>query len=96
MRCFSCGADIPLASGQRIGFRDPCDACNADLHACRNCAHHDASAYNECREPQTERVDDRERANRCEWFTPGDQAGGERAAEQDAARGDLEALFKKS
>ena len=63
---------------------------------CRNCSLHDASAYNECRESQTERVDDRERANRCEWFTPGDQAGGERAAEQSAAQRDLAGLFKKS
>lgn len=95
MRCFSCGAQNPRAAGQRIGFRDTCDACGADLHVCRNCAHHDADAYNECRESQAERVDDRERANRCEWFSPGEQGGGERAAEQGAARRDLEALFKK-
>ncbi len=96
MRCFSCGAEAPLAAGERVGFRDECGACSADLHCCRNCAHHDPSAYNECRESQAERVDDRERANRCDWFAPGEGGGGARAREQDAARARLDALFKKS
>ena len=95
MRCFCCGVENAPAPGARVGFRDACAGCGADLHVCRNCAHHDPSAYNECREPQAERVGDRERANRCEWFAPGVQGGGERAAEKSAARRDLEALFKK-
>jgi hypothetical protein len=95
MRCFACGAENALAAGQRVGFRDACAGCGADLHVCRNCAHHDPSAYNECREPQSERVGDRERANRCDWFAPGGAAGGARAAEQARARSKLDDLFKK-
>ena len=96
VRCFACSAAVALASGERVGFRDACEGCGADLHVCRNCAHHDPSAYNECREPGTERVSDRERANRCEWFAPG--AGGDAGvADAKARAGDaLDALFKKS
>jgi hypothetical protein len=95
MRCFSCGADVTLASGERVGFRDTCDRCGADLHVCRNCAHHDPSAYNECREASAERVADRERANRCDWFAPGSGGGGGLAAERARARSSLDGLFKK-
>ena len=91
MHCAACGREIALASGERVGFRDECPACRSDLHACRHCAHHDPGAYNECREPGAERVADRERANRCEWFTP--RATG--AAAGAASRAALDALFKK-
>ena len=96
MRCFACDAEIPLASGERVGFRDTCDACGADVHVCRNCGLHDPSAYNECREPGTERVSDRERGNRCDWFTAGEGGGGEVAKAAAKARTGLDGLFKKS
>lgn len=96
MRCFSCDAEIPIAAGERVGFRDTCDGCGADVHVCRNCAHHDPSAYNECRESQAERVRDRDRANRCDWFAAGAGGGGGPAREREAARSTLDGLFKKS
>ncbi len=95
MRCFSCDAAVELAAGERVGFRDSCDTCGTDLHVCRNCQHHDPSAYNECRESSAERVGDRERANRCDYFAPGDRAGGGPAEAASRARADLEGLFKK-
>ena len=96
MRCFACGQEQALAAGERVGFRDECGGCGADLHACRNCRFYDPSAYNECRETQAERVDDRERANRCDYFAPGaGDASGERARQQETAKGRLDALFKK-
>ena len=91
MHCFSCGRERALGSGDRIGFRDACD-CGANLHVCRNCAHHDPAAYNECREPGAERVADRDRANRCEWFVPREGPPAPSAAPGRAA---LDALFKK-
>ena len=94
MRCVACGHEIALASGERVGFRDECPACRADLHACRQCAHHDPGAYNECREPGAERVADRERANRCDWFAPR-AGGGARGDSRAAARSALDALFAK-
>ncbi len=96
MRCFACDAEVRIAAGERIGFRDDCERCHADLHCCRNCAHHDPGAHNECREANAEWVPDRERANRCDYFSPGAGGGGEVAAKAEQARADLEALFKKS
>ena len=98
MRCFGCGTETALASGERVGFRDTCARCGRDLHACRNCAHHDPSAYNECREPNAEWVTDRERRNFCDYFslnqnTPGG-AGAQRADRTQAARSKLDQLFK--
>ncbi len=95
MRCFSCNASTELAAGERVGFRDDCPECGSDLHVCRNCTHHDPSAYNECREPNAERVNDRERANRCDYFAPGEREGGGDAPVRHKSRDDLEALFKK-
>ncbi len=95
MRCFACNASIELGPDQRIGFRDSCEGCSTDLHACRNCAHHEPSAYNECRESSAERVSDRGRGNRCEYFTPGTQRGGGLAAKQSTAKSQLDSLFKK-
>jgi hypothetical protein len=95
MRCFACAATVILASGERVGFRDDCARCGADLHVCRNCDHYDPGAYNQCREPQAERVGERERANRCDWFRP--RSAGEAAGEppERAARAALEQLFRK-
>jgi hypothetical protein len=95
MRCFACGTPVELRSGERVGFRDACPRCGQDLHVCRNCAHHDPSAYNECREPNAERVDDRERANRCDYFAPGEASATGRADERARGRAGLDALFKK-
>lgn len=95
MRCFACDVSIDLAAGERVGFRDCCHRCGGDLHVCRNCQHHDPNAANECREPNTEWVSDRERANHCEYFAPSDRGGGEAAQEAAAAKSQLDALFKK-
>ena len=93
--CPACGQGIALGSGDRIGFRDTCDSCGADLHACLGCAHHDVGAYNECRESSAERVLDRERANRCDYFTPGDGAAQAAADRASGARAEVDRLFKK-
>jgi hypothetical protein len=96
VRCFACGGTIELRSGERVGLRDSCPGCGADLHVCRNCAHHDPGAHNQCREPGTEPVADRERANRCDWFTPGAGTGaGAARAERERARSALDGLFRK-
>ena len=95
MICHACQTEILLAAGESLGFREACDRCRADLHVCLNCLHHDPSAYNECHEPNAERILDRDRANRCEYFRP---TGKTRASEdgRDKALTDLEDLFKKT
>jgi hypothetical protein len=95
VQCFSCHGEVELGSGERVGFRDTCANCGTDLHACRNCTHHDPAAYNECREPNAERVGDRERANRCDYFSAR-QGPDEAGRGGEPARASLDSLFKKS
>ncbi|MCB9725272.1 MAG: hypothetical protein H6748_14570 [Spirochaetaceae bacterium] len=94
MQCHACQSEIPLATGESVGFRDACDRCRADLHVCLCCAHHDPASYNECREPGADRVLDKDRANRCEWFRP---ASGPATGDEirRTVLADLESLFKK-
>jgi len=92
--CFSCQATIEIPSGGRVGFRDDCSSCHSDLHVCRNCAHHDPGAHNECRESNAEWVSDRERANRCDYFVWNDRPG-ERTDDRGQTLADLDALFKR-
>jgi hypothetical protein len=96
MRCRSCNREIELAAGERVGFHDTCEGCGADLHVCLNCRFHDPTAYNECRESSAESVRDQDRANRCEYFAPGDCGGGGGGSARDTARSALDDLFKKS
>ena len=90
MTCARCGTDLPAPPWSR---RDACGKCGADLHACVQCAFYAPGSYNDCSEPQADRVVDKERANFCDWFRPGDR-GATKSAEADA-RATLEALFKK-
>ena len=96
MECHACAAATELGSGERIGFHDACAGCGADLHVCANCSHRDPAAYNACRESSAERVEDPERANRCEYFRPGDRPGGDPSGTRASRLADLEALFEKS
>jgi len=96
VRCHGCEREHALSAGERVGFRDACEACGADLHVCRNCRFHDPSAYNECREPNAERVADRDRANRCDYFAAAEGTGGAATGGSAGdARSRLAALFKK-
>ena len=98
MRCFACGASQDLASGERIGVRDCCASCSADLHVCRNCRHHDPSAYNERSDDHAlpQRVDERERANRCDYFAQAEAASAKAEPDgREGARRALDALFGK-
>jgi hypothetical protein len=104
--CRGCAAAIDAPA--RVGRRDTCPRCGADLHCCRQCRFHDPRAYNECREPQAERVVDKERANFCDYFaaaesgapaspvaTPGARRAPARPAGDDDARVALDRLFRR-
>jgi hypothetical protein len=99
--CRGCRAD--LGARERIGRRDTCPQCGVDLHSCRQCRFHDPRAYNECSEPQAERVLDKDRGNFCEYFacvdaaagSGGGAAAGRAASATGNAREDLERLFRR-
>lgn len=93
IHCFSCGQKMEFP--ERVGLREECDRCRSDVHVCRNCDFYDPKVYQECRETQAERVQEKDRANRCDYFRPRSGPGGiadDRAAKLKAA---AEALFKK-
>ncbi len=91
-QCWRCGVAIDIV--KRIGRRDACAGCGADLRCCRNCRFHAPGLSNDCEEPQAERQVDRERGTFCEYFA----AAAHRAAPGVAAaatRAELDALFGK-
>lgn len=95
-RCHACGAAFEARA--RIGFRDACERCDAELHACLNCRFYEPGASNDCREEQAERVVDKNRGNRCEWFQaggPGSHEDRQEKGTETGAREKLEALFRK-
>jgi hypothetical protein len=93
MNCFHCGRQIEPRP--RIGFRERCPQCDRPLHVCLNCEFYDTKFNNQCREPQAERVVDKDRANFCEYFSPRSRSQPTRPASVNDTRAKLEALFKK-
>jgi hypothetical protein len=95
--CRGCAADLGARDG--IGRRDTCPQCGVDLHSCRQCRFHEPRAYNECTEPQAERVLDKARGNFCEYFACVDAAApariGAAGPATGNARADLERLFRR-
>ena len=89
--CFSCGAENEVH--ERVGRRDECHKCMADLHVCKNCRFYDATAYNECKETSADVVREKESSNFCDFFEPG--SGQYNQSNKDDLLAQAEALFKK-
>jgi hypothetical protein len=68
--CWKCAETIQLAAGSKVGKRDTCPKCDADLHACRNCRFYDPGKHNQCVETQAAWVRDKDAANYCDYFQP--------------------------
>ncbi len=92
MMCHACGTEMKFEG--KISRTEECPNCGADVHCCLNCENHDRSAHNQCREPLAEWVSDREKANFCDFFTPGKRAtAGKKKA--DDGRRSFDDLFRK-
>ena len=85
LSCSACGKELSIDPSARVGRRDSCQHCGADLHCCYNCSFYDQSAYNECRESQAERVLDKDRSNFCDYFS---FASGQKAARNSNSKSD--------
>ncbi len=91
--CHKCSTEITLEGS--IGLKEECPNCAASLHSCCNCRFHDPAAHNQCREPGTEFIRDREAANFCDSFGMRDRdAGDAGSGETEAAKSALADLFK--
>jgi len=92
--CQTCRKELTIE--RKVGRQESCPSCGADLHVCLNCSFYSPGAYNECREPQAERVVDKKRSNFCDFFTFSDGPARPKAASgKDDARNRLDSLFKK-
>jgi hypothetical protein len=93
LSCWKCGTPLEAVL-LPIGRRDECPACGADLHACRMCEFYDPAVSKSCREPMADEVEEKERANFCDYFraTPRPAAAGG-GTEAEAARAKLQRLF---
>jgi hypothetical protein len=90
MNCSSCHKKITEI---KIHIRDECPACGRDLHICLNCEFYDRNAYRQCRESIREPVQDKEKANFCDFFRASQISPAQGSAENDAL-GKLDDLFK--
>ena len=65
--CHHCGSHLEFA--EKVFRNDTCSGCGSDVYCCMNCAEHDESAPNQCREPQAEKVTVKDRRNYCDYFS---------------------------
>lgn len=94
MHCHNCGKALQIDSP--VGRRDECPHCGSDLRCCLNCAMHDPSSAGACREPQAERITDKDRSNFCDFFVFRKKSqASEQQTRGDEAKKKLESLFRK-
>ena len=94
MLCYFCKQELNV--GAVVGRHEICPHCRRDLRCCLNCGFHDPGASNQCREPQSEEVRERDQSNFCEFFVCNDSET--RTLHKDGvkkARDELDRLFKK-
>lgn len=77
-----------------VGRQAQCSSCGSDLHCCLNCFFYEIGTYNDCREPQAERLLDKARSNFCDFYRFKD-SGKSSGATGFAVQDKLESLFKK-
>ena len=88
--CYHCGS--PLGDGP-LYRTSVCPSCGREAKVCLNCAFYAPGLPNDCREPQASRVVEKDRANFCDWFRPGEGDGGKANDKQDEARRRFDDLF---
>ncbi|MBP9838050.1 MAG: hypothetical protein KBC84_04995 [Proteobacteria bacterium] len=91
--CYKCNTKLSLPSGT-VSRTESCLKCSADVKVCLNCDHYDPKSYNECKEPNADRVVDKEKSNFCDYFKPRQKALSKDSHKEDKFK-DLESLFKK-
>ena len=93
LACFRCGHSLdslPLP----LGRRDECPGCTAELHVCRMCQMYDPREPNQCAEEDALEVNEKERANFCDYFKPSPSAFSPEFMEaQGKATSELAQLF---
>ena len=93
MDCYRCGASLAEISLPFLRLEE-CPSCANYLHVCRMCVFFDPTVPKQCREDDAEEVQEKERANFCEWFKPNDAAFDPAYSASEAkSRDELASLF---
>lgn len=95
LTCWRCGKLWPMPP-LPMGRAEQCPQCTASLRACRQCRLYDTAVSKDCGEPMAEEVSDKEAANYCDYFQPGEPRIRSEDAGAGAARERLNALFGSS
>ena len=90
--CYKCKKEVKV--DKIIGRKDVCPFCQSDLRCCLNCRFYDQRSYNQCREPQADRVLDKDRSNFCDYFNFKDSTEEKTEQGGETARKKLDDLFK--
>ncbi|MCX7025603.1 MAG: hypothetical protein NT080_13455 [Spirochaetes bacterium] len=96
--CLACGTPFP--SRDERGFRSLCPDCGRELHTCKNCAFFKPGVHYDCAETVQDPVFDKEKANLCEWWRPGNPKGvpggspGTEKRAEASAKAKFDELFK--
>lgn len=89
--CWHCQQQLKAYDYQR---ENRCPGCSKATHCCRNCEYYQPGIANSCREPIAERVNDKERANFCDYFSPSSNNGNSSVPNNpDQLLSDAEDLF---
>jgi len=94
--CWKCGTSLAVFSLplQRL---EVCPACDSELHVCRLCRSYDLNAIDQCTEEDAEEVQDKERANFCDYYKPWPGAYRvQDSSKTEAVKSELNALFGES
>ncbi len=59
--CYKCGKSISDTYKVMVSRSDSCPHCMADIRCCKMCQFYDPKAYNECREPNADRITEKRR-----------------------------------
>jgi len=91
--CHRCGKSFEFED--RLTRNATCDSCSSYLRCCLNCQFYDPVSYNECREPQADRVKEKDKATYCEYFQPNAGSVVAKSKKNEEALKKLNDLFKK-
>ena len=91
--CHACNKE--LSDDLKVGRKDECHFCGADLRCCLNCVFFDRAISKQCRETVTELVRDKEKANFCDYFVFAENSIAAPNAGSALVRKALGDLFKK-
>jgi hypothetical protein len=92
--CHACRKEVPR--DLKVGRKDACPSCNADLRCCLNCTFHDRTAPKQCKEPVAELVREKTKSNFCDYFIfAASRTTATADAQVEEARKTLDSMFRK-